>query len=155
LEGRRYRRAFEPGCSVGVLTEQLADRCDSIEAIDFSSTAVLRARERCAGFPQVSVAVASFEEYLPMPSDLFVFAEIGYYFTAKKLESIASRCLLRLEPSGTLIGCHWLGHSEDHVLSGDAVHEILRRLPGLRLQSSQRFEHYLLDCWEKAFEERP
>jgi len=28
LPARRYRRALEVGCSIGVLTRQLADRCD-------------------------------------------------------------------------------------------------------------------------------
>jgi hypothetical protein len=32
LPQRRYRSAFEPGCSVGVLTTALAERCDSLLA---------------------------------------------------------------------------------------------------------------------------
>ena len=30
----RFRHAFEPGCSVGVLTEQLAGRCDTVTATE-------------------------------------------------------------------------------------------------------------------------
>ena len=30
----RYRHAYEPGCSVGVLTELLAARCDHVTATD-------------------------------------------------------------------------------------------------------------------------
>ncbi len=35
LGGRRYARGFEPGCSVGVLTERLATVCDEVDACDF------------------------------------------------------------------------------------------------------------------------
>ena len=51
----RYRRAFEPGCSIGVLTAQLATRCDSLLSCDGSAAAVATARERTAQFPQVTV----------------------------------------------------------------------------------------------------
>ena len=36
----RYRRAFEPGCSIGVLTAALADRCDEVVAADVDERAV-------------------------------------------------------------------------------------------------------------------
>lgn len=36
----RYRRAFEPGCSIGVLTEKLSERCDSVLATDIVPTAL-------------------------------------------------------------------------------------------------------------------
>ena len=35
-----YRHAFEPGCSVGVLTEQLAHRCDRVTATDIVPAAL-------------------------------------------------------------------------------------------------------------------
>ena len=36
LPAARYRRAFEPGCSVGVLTQMLARRCDTLLACDLA-----------------------------------------------------------------------------------------------------------------------
>ena len=44
LADQRFARAFEPGCSVGVLTEQLAHIATRVEAIDISATAVSKAR---------------------------------------------------------------------------------------------------------------
>src|SRR4029079_3586148 len=44
----RFRRALEPGCSIGVLTEQLAGRCDELVALDPVPEAVARARARTA-----------------------------------------------------------------------------------------------------------
>ena len=42
---RRYRRAFEPGCSIGALTRHLALICDQVEAMDIAPSAVFIARE--------------------------------------------------------------------------------------------------------------
>src|ERR1700733_8020555 len=55
LGGRRYVRAFEPGCSIGILTAQLASLCDRVEAIDISPTAVTRVRERCKSLRNVNI----------------------------------------------------------------------------------------------------
>ena len=52
LSFRRYRRAFEPACSIGVLTEQLAIICDRVDATDISSTAVEQAIHRCQAAPE-------------------------------------------------------------------------------------------------------
>ena len=46
LGDRRFHRALELGCSIGVLTARLAERCDELIALDTSATAVERARER-------------------------------------------------------------------------------------------------------------
>ena len=40
LPAARYRRAFEPACSVGVLTQMLAGRCDELLACDVAEAAV-------------------------------------------------------------------------------------------------------------------
>ncbi len=46
LPYRRYRHAFEPGCSVGVLTEQLTSRCDHVTSTDIASAALDAAHRR-------------------------------------------------------------------------------------------------------------
>ena len=48
LEGRRFRHAFEPGCSIGVLTDRLATLCTRVDALDISPRAIELARARCA-----------------------------------------------------------------------------------------------------------
>ena len=48
-----YRNALEIGCSIGVLTAQLAARCEQLLSIDVSEQALDQARERCAQLPQV------------------------------------------------------------------------------------------------------
>src|SRR5579863_8609060 len=47
LPRRRYDRALEVGCSIGVLTRQLAGRCEALVSIDASGIPLRMARERC------------------------------------------------------------------------------------------------------------
>lgn len=151
LENRRFARAFEPGCSVGVLTAQLAQICDRLEAIDISPTAVRRARERCRGLANVSVNTGALPDSMPRADfDLIVLSEVGYYFDREILEDIAKRSLNCLRPGGVLLAVHWLGVSADHRLGGDEVHEIIGSVQGLRVEKSERHEGFRLDRWSRT-----
>jgi SAM-dependent methyltransferase len=151
LSHRRYEMAFEPGCSIGVLTARLAPLCAHLQAIDISPTAVQRARERCQDLENVEINRGSLPGYLPRgPLDLVVLSEIGYYFTADALQRVATALLTHLAPGGVLLGAHWLGESEDHLLSGDQVHDILLSLDGLVLDRVERHRGFRLDRWVRA-----
>jgi SAM-dependent methyltransferase len=151
LQGRHFKRGFEPGCSIGVLTEKLAPFCDWLEAIDISPTAAALARKRCSHLTNVTVRQGSLPQDLPVGTfDLIVFSEIGYYFEAPVLENLASELVSRLELDGVFLAAHWLGNSPDHVLSGDRVHQVLGCLPRLRLTASNRHPGYRIDRWSKT-----
>lgn len=55
----RYRSAFEPGCSIGVLTRMLAGRCDALLSCDVAAAAVRTAARRTADLPHVRSSSAS------------------------------------------------------------------------------------------------
>lgn len=151
LEGRRYRRAFEPGCSVGVLTERLAQVCDAVDAVDLSAAAVARARERCAHLRRVRVECESLEEVrLDAATDLLVLSEIGYYFAPERWRAIAGRLVAGLMPGATVLASHWLGSSRDHAMHGDTVHAILREDSRLQLRHSERHEGFRLERFERT-----
>lgn len=150
LDGRQYRSVFEPGCAIGELTALLAPFCQSLEAIDFSATAVEKARTRCRDYPHVHVRQGALPEDVPTQTcDLIVFSEVGYYFTGDELTALVARLWATLEPGGHLVACHWLGHSDDHQLHGAEVHEIIGQVlqrPGdLKLPD----EGYTLQRWSK------
>jgi SAM-dependent methyltransferase len=143
---RRYARCFEPGCSIGVLTERLANYCEEVYAIDFSPTASAQARARCAHLPLVEVHCASLPEGTPAKDfDLLVLSEIGYYFTAQDWQRITGALINSLRPGATVLSAHWLGHSDDHRISGDEVHEILLAHSDLRLEKNEHHPHMRLD----------
>jgi len=151
LGARHFQRALEPGCSIGVLTEQLAGVCGHVDAFDISKTAVASAQERCAGLKNVSITRASLANFFPSNSyDLIVLSEIGYYFERVELSAIAARIVSHLVAGGLLMGVHWLGYSEDHKLYGDEVHEVIDQFPGLHQTHSERHPGFLLEHWVKA-----
>jgi len=151
LDCRRYRRAFEPGCSIGILTARLASICEHVDAIDISPTAVRQARQYCAHLSNVSICCGSLPKDVPAGTfDLVVLSEIGYYFDRQELFQVGSYVAGRLEPSGVLLAVHWLGHSADHLLDGDSVHEILSRLDGLTPKHSERHAGFRIDRWVRG-----
>lgn len=150
LGGRRYKRAFEPGCSIGILTRDLADLCDRVEAIDISSSAVARAQERCFGLDNVKIAQGKLPDAVPPGSfDLIVLSEIGYYFAPEALLEIACQLMARLTIKGVLLAVHWLGQSPDHQLTGDEVHTLLGSIPGIERTLAERHEGYRLERWTR------
>ena len=135
LPRERYRAAFEPGCSIGVLTERLASRCDRLLACDAVPDAVASARSRTAGRAGVRVEQRVVPGEWPAGSfDLIVFSEILYYFDDADLHQMLRLGLLALRPGGHLVTAHWRHYAPDHPRGGDEVHQILgadRRLARL------------------------
>jgi len=150
LSGKRFARAFEPGCSVGVLTARLALFCDHLLATDLSETAVARAMQRCAAYTNVHFLTASVADIDPGALDLLVLSEIGYYFNTLDLTRWAGRLLSRVRLGGTILTCHWRGVSSDHLLSGDQVQEVFQHLAADRsyvLTAARCTENYKLQSW--------
>jgi SAM-dependent methyltransferase len=151
LKGKLFKRAFEPGCSIGVLTEGLARFCERVEAMDISSIAASRATLRCQGFRNVAITQGTFPHDIPPGNyDLIVFSEIGYYFDRKALFVAVDDLLQRLERNGTFLAAHWLGSSSDHLLSGDEVHDVLGTLRKLEIAESRRYEGFRIDRWRRV-----
>ncbi len=124
LPRRRYRRCFEPGCSIGVLTGLLADRADEVVAVDLHPAPLHRARERLAGRPGVIVDLMEIPTGWPAgPFDLIVLSEVAYYFDDDALTALAARVSASLEPGGDLVLVHWRGPT-DYPQPGDRVHDL-------------------------------
>jgi hypothetical protein len=131
----RYRHAFEPGCSVGVLTEQLTARCDHVTAVDVAAAA-LRATgarlARCGRRDCATLCQQSLDTTWPAGDfDLVVLSEVGYYLAAATLRGVLDRECPRLAPDATLIAAHWRHPVADYPMSGDQVTAIIAATPGL------------------------
>ena len=150
LPSDRYRRCFEPGCSIGALTERLARIADRVIAWDASASAVATARDRLVQEHNVEIECAAIPEQWPVGSfDLIVLSEIGYYWDEHDLEPIIERAHDSLEIGGHLLAVHWLGHSPDHILHGTTVHTALARVLGDPIVRHTE-PAFVLDIWEKG-----
>lgn len=125
LGARRFRHAFEIGCSIGVLTELLAQRTRRLLAVDASETPLVRARARLAHAPHVAIERMRIPDEFPSecPFDLVVLSEVGYYWSMPTLASATARIVDALVPSGLFLLVHWTPPVHDYPLTGDAVHE--------------------------------
>jgi len=149
LEGRRFGRGLEMGCSIGVLTERLAGVCDELVAVDVSERAVATARRRLAGREGVTVECRSLPEETPDgPFDLIVCSEVLYYFDADLLAVVLNELGARLATGGSLLAVHWRPETRTYPLQGAEVHELLRARPGFEPGFSESTEHYLLDRFD-------
>ena len=118
LPRSRYASAFEPGCSIGELTAQLATVCDHVTAIDIAPSAVRLARRRCAGLANVDVACGDIDiDIPPGPFDLIVFSEIGYYFPVPRLRDIANSLAGRLSHGGDFVAVGSVPAASSHLTS--------------------------------------
>jgi SAM-dependent methyltransferase len=150
LPAPRYRAAFEPACSIGVMTEQLAGRCDQVLACDRAPAAVQAARARTAGLPHVRIEQRVLPDAWPEPEesfDLIVFSEFLYYFADADLGQLLSRARESLVPGGTLLAVHWRHPVAEHPRGGDEVHAILARQPGLAKLASHCEEDFLAEVY--------
>lgn len=152
----RFRRAFEPGCSIGELTARLATRCGFVTAIDIAEAAVESARQRCRDLINVDVHQGSLLDDMPSDHfDLVVFSEIGYYFTRSQLIELATELSSRVDDGGQLLAVHWIGVSSDHILRGDSVHRILRKHLSMEhlhheTHLADDYDGFVLDIWRKT-----
>jgi len=148
---RRYGATLELGCSIGVLSRDLADRTDTLLATDINEQALAVARDRLAGLPGVTVERRTLPAEWPAGTyDLVVLSEIGYYCSPADLTVLLERCRQSLAPGGSLVACHWRHPVGEYPLGGDEVHAALAALPGLD-RTVRHLEHdFVLEVYEPA-----
>ncbi|AKK27350.1 SAM-dependent methyltransferase [Mycobacterium sp. EPa45] len=152
LPRERYRHAFEPGCSIGVLTEHLSARCDHVTATDVADTALAQADARLrAGGCRDSVTLLnqSFDTSWPATDfDLVLISEMGYYFDADTLRTTLHRELPRLQSDATIVTAHWRHPVADYPLSGDAVTAVVAATPGLNRIGGYADDDVIIEVFE-------
>jgi hypothetical protein len=152
LPARRYQHAFEPGCSIGTLTERLASRCDHVTAVDVAEVALRAAdtRLRDGGCRQrVTLDRGSLDAPWPAgPFDLLVLSEVAYYLEMATLTDVLQRGCGRLAPNATVIAAHWRHPVDDYPLTGDDVHEIIAATTGLTRVGRYRDDDVVIDVFD-------
>ncbi|HXM05373.1 MAG TPA: SAM-dependent methyltransferase [Chthoniobacterales bacterium] len=152
LPAGSYRNTFEIGCSVGVLTAQLATRSANLFAIDVADRALTAARVRCAALSNVHISKMRFPRERPPNSirfDLIIISEVGYYWSLDELSAAQATIDEQLEVDGHLVLVHWTPPVSDYPLTGDEVHESFMLRPCLRWLHGHRAATYRLDALER------
>lgn len=146
LPDRRFTRCFEVGCSIGVLTRQLAARCDTLIGVDVAEGALDQARARCADLPGVAFANMSVPKDWPEGMfDLILFSEVLYYLGMDGMEAAAQRTMQCLSPGGVVVLVDWHGDT-DGACNGDVAAEtFIGHCQGLTLAHQSRADLYRLD----------
>lgn len=154
LQKSKYQNAFEIGCSIGVLTEMLAGRCNKLLSVDVSEMPLEKARKRLADYPQVRFAKMALPREFPEETfDLIIMSEVGYYFSPGDLEVVKKLILEHLSAGGQLLMVHWTPIVHDYPLTGDEVHDSFLKLTEnnapLRRLFDSREKKYRIDLLEK------
>jgi predicted TPR repeat methyltransferase len=146
LPRERYRRGFEVGSSVGVLTELLAARCDALLSVDIAAAAVTSTRDRVSALPHVQTAQLTVPDQWPSGSfDLIVLSEVGYYLDASALAVLIDKAVGSLDEDGSIVAVHWRHHVADYPLDGDTVHAALHADSRLAVLAHHEERDFLLD----------
>ncbi len=150
LPHRRYRTAFEPGCSVGILTTQLAARCDSLLATDRVAAAAELTAARTRDLPQVRARQLTIPEEWPDGRfELVVLSELLYYFDDLTLRDVLTRTVRALEPGGTLVTVHWNHPAPEHHRTGRTLAPVLSAIPGLAMLTDCRDPDFTLHVFAR------
>jgi cyclopropane fatty-acyl-phospholipid synthase-like methyltransferase len=148
----RYRSALEVGCSIGVLTQSLATRCDAVVAVDAAQTPLAEARRRCADLPGVRFEQMFVpDEWPDCAFELILLSEVIYYLSREDVARLASRVTHSLSRGGSVILVHWTGPT-NYPLSGDeaATLFIERIQPTCVLKRGDRYRQFRLDVLSRA-----
>jgi SAM-dependent methyltransferase len=151
LPRERYGTAFEPGCSIGVLTAKLAPRCDSLLSCDAAADAVTSARARTGAFPGVRVEERVIPgDWPPGEFDLIIFSEFLYYFDDGDLTKVLRLGADALRPGGHLLAVHWRHPAPRHPRTGDETHQILASHAGLARLAGHRDPDFTAEVYAHA-----
>ncbi len=122
LGARRFRSAFEVGCSIGVLTRMLAPRCNALLAVDIVEQPLVAAR--AAGVRQPWVQFKRMQVPGEWPVGMFelvVLSEVLYFLAPRDLAAVADRVLASVEPNGVVLLVNWRGESGDPCTGDEAA----------------------------------
>jgi len=156
-EGRRFARALDLGCGLGLLSQHLAKCADEVLALDIAAAAVELARLRAKGIPNLRFEQG---DILHLPRaldgcfDLVVLADTLYYLPQvdeARLETLALRVSDLLIPGGLclLANHHFAGLDRDSRISR-RIHRAFSWSPRFRVLRDGQRPFYLVSLLQQA-----
>lgn len=148
-----YGNTLEIGCSIGVLTELLAQKSIRLLATDISEKALGLAKKRCENLENVLFKKLNFKSELPNDHyDLIMVSEVAYYLSPKDWKAAMENLYEILKSEGNIVLVHWLPEVHDYPQTGDEVHQSFEEvMKGKMINVFQkRAESYRIDVWAKS-----
>jgi 2-polyprenyl-3-methyl-5-hydroxy-6-metoxy-1,4-benzoquinol methylase len=148
LQKKVFSRAFEVGCSIGILTARLALRTRSLLAIDASETAVKRAIQNCKGLANISFQRMQIPNEWPTGRfDLIMLSEVLYFLNQEDIRATSRRLMNSLMDGGEVVLVNWIGGT-DYPCGGDEAAQIFLTETAQMLKPTRsiRAEWYRLDA---------
>jgi hypothetical protein len=145
-----YANAYEPGCSIGVLTEHLAPRCRRLLASDMMGKPLVLAADRLERYDNVQVEQRTIPDEWPDEIfDLIVLSEVAYYFDVETLTHITNLVCVSTVIGAHVMGVHWRGRT-NYPLSGDSAHAVIDQNANLALIVHHIEDDFVLDVWQRT-----
>ena len=143
----RYVSVLEIGCSIGVLTRQLASRCDTLISLDLTELALAQARARCRDLDHVRFELAQVPGQWPAGSfDLILLSEVVYYLDADDVARLVERVRRSLVDGGGVVLVHWTGETHYPLTGDEAADSFVKGgADFLRVTYRERADKYRLD----------
>jgi trans-aconitate methyltransferase len=152
LPNRRFSRGLEVGCSIGVQTRLLAERCDWLLALDLAPEAIRRASARCADLPQVELRQAQVPQDWPADAfDLIVLSEVLYFLDPADIATLGRRVLGCTGRGAVVVLVNWTGETDTPTTGREAAELFIGAVAphfAMCMQNSQ--ETYRLDVLQRV-----
>ncbi|MCW6509394.1 SAM-dependent methyltransferase [Lichenifustis flavocetrariae] len=147
LPRARYAKALEVGCSVGVFTARLAERCDDLLAIEPVAKALQAAQALNAARSWVRFSSAFIPADWPNERfDLVILSEVLDYLGSADLAKLAECLSGSIEPTGDVVMVHWVGKKGGAAKSTESSEILIKATKGfLRPSCQHRNSDYRLD----------
>jgi SAM-dependent methyltransferase len=150
--GRRFARALDLGCGLGLLSTLLAERADAVLGLDIAEAAVALARVRAGAIGNVTFDqgdVQNLSQSLDGQFDLVVIADTLYYLPPPLhddlLKGIVARVADLLAPGGLcLIANHYFFAGDTDSRQSRRIHDAFSWSPRFQLMSESRRPFFLL-----------
>ena len=145
LPRRHVSAMFEVGCSIGVLTRQLAAYCDWLLAVDVADAALADARIRLADLPHVAIHRMQVPEQWPDETfDLILFSEVLYYLKPLDVARTARLARASLRSGGAVLAVHYVLPT-NYPCTADEAMDVFAVSGGFKPRLQQREPEYRLD----------
>jgi SAM-dependent methyltransferase len=145
IADRRYAAALEVGCSIGVLSENVAPLCDAFLGLDITELPLVEARVRCAAMRQAQFSRMAVPDDWPAGGfDLILLSEVLYFLSPDNIRATAARVRHCLQPGGRVLLVNWIGESKPPQ-PGDKAAELFIDAVGYTVERQERTELYRLD----------